>query len=99
MATIVMSRAGLILAGWSRVWRWLVWVVVAFMAGSLVLNVITPSAGERAIWVPILLVLLTSSAVVAIKGFVGTLRLIDLTASKQSNELIKLAPGTMLTAY
>ena len=67
MAAIVMSRAGLILAGWSRVTRWLVWVVVAVAAVSLVLNLITPSTGERALWVPVLLLLLASSAVVAIK--------------------------------
>ena len=67
MATIVLSRAGLIRAGWSRVPRWLGWAVVAILAVSLVLNLITSSAGERAIWVPILVVLLVSSAVVAIK--------------------------------
>jgi hypothetical protein len=48
-----------------------VWVVVAVTAVSLVLNLITPSAGERAIWVPILLILLASSVVVAIKGSFG----------------------------
>jgi hypothetical protein len=68
MAMVVLSRAGLMLAGWSRVSRWLVWVVVAFAAVSLVLNLITPSAGERAIWAPVALLLLVSSAVVAIKG-------------------------------
>ena len=67
MAAIVLSRAGLILAGWSRVSRWLVWIVIAVLAMSFVLNLITPSAGERAIWVPVLLSLLLSSAVVAIK--------------------------------
>jgi hypothetical protein len=30
MAAVVMSRAGLVLAGWSRASRWLAWVVVAF---------------------------------------------------------------------
>ena len=67
MAAIVLARAGLILTGWARVGRWLIWVVVAVTAMSLVLNLITPSAGERAIWVPVLLVLLASSLVVAIK--------------------------------
>ena len=67
MAAIVLSRAGLILGGWSRVSRWLVWVVVAVAAVSLVLNLITPSAGEQALWAPVLLVLLASSLVVAIK--------------------------------
>ena len=66
-AAIVLSRAGLILAGWSRVSRWLMWVVVAVAAVSLVLNLITPSAGEQALWAPVLLVLLASSLVVAIK--------------------------------
>jgi hypothetical protein len=71
MATIVMSRAELIFAGWSRVSRWLVWVVIVLVAVSLVLNLITPSPDERAIWTPILLILLASSAVVAIKGSFG----------------------------
>ncbi len=71
MAVVVMSRAGLILAGWSAASRWLVWVVVAFAAISLVLNLITPSAGERAIWAPVALLLLASSAVVAIEGASG----------------------------
>src|SRR5688572_5384519 len=65
-AAVVLARAGLILPGWSRVSRWLIWVVVAFAAISLVLNLITPSAGERAIWAPTALLLLISSAVVAI---------------------------------
>jgi len=73
MAAVVMARAGPILAGWSRVSRWLVWGVVAFAAVSLVLNLITPSAGERAIWAPVALLLLISSAVVAIKGPLGRL--------------------------
>ena len=65
MAAVILARAGLILPGWSRVSRWLAWVVVAFAAVSLVLNVITPSAGERAIWAPTALLLLISSAMVA----------------------------------
>jgi len=60
--------SGFVLAGWSGVTRWLVWFVVALAAGSLVLNLITPSAVERAIWAPIALLLLASSMVVAIEG-------------------------------
>jgi len=67
-AAVVMARAGLLLAGWSRVSRWLVWIVVAFAAVSLVLNLITPNTGERAIWAPIALLLLMSSALVAIQA-------------------------------
>jgi hypothetical protein len=66
MALVVLSRAGLVLPGWSKATGWLVWVVVAFAAVSLVLNLVTPSAGERAIWAPAALLLLTSSMVVAI---------------------------------
>ena len=43
----------------------LVWWVVALEAVSLVLNLITQSAGERAIWAPVALLLLASSTVVA----------------------------------
>ncbi len=68
MAAVILARAGLILPRWSRVSRWLAWVVVAFAAVSLVLNLITPSAGERAIWAPTALLLLISSAIVALSS-------------------------------
>jgi hypothetical protein len=71
MAAIVLARAGLILTRWAHVARWLVWVVVALTAMSLVLNLITPSAGERTLWAPVLVVLLASSVVVATKDSVG----------------------------
>ena len=65
MAAVILARAGLILPRWSRASRWLAWLVVAFAALSLVLNLITPSAGERIIWAPVALLLLISSATVA----------------------------------
>ncbi len=65
MALIVLARAGLILPGWWRASRWLIWFVVGFAALSLILNLITPSTGERAIWAPVAFVLLLSCAVVA----------------------------------
>jgi hypothetical protein len=65
MAVVVLSRAGLVLARWSGGTPWLVWCVVAFAAVSLVLNLITPSAGERAIWAPDALLLHASSMGVA----------------------------------
>ena len=65
MAAVILARAGLVLPGWSRVSRWLVWIVVALTALSLVLNLITPSASERALWVPTLSLLLISSLIVA----------------------------------
>lgn len=66
MAAVVLARAGFILPSWMRVSRWLIWIVVAFAALSLILNLITPSAGERAIWAPVALILLISSGIVAI---------------------------------
>jgi hypothetical protein len=66
MATVVLVRAGLIGARRWLAARWLIWLVVAFAAVSLVLNLITPSAGERMIWAPVALLLLVSSIVVAI---------------------------------
>jgi hypothetical protein len=69
LAAVVLARAGVILAGWSRASRWLIWFVVAFAALSFVLNLITPSAGERAIWAPVAFLLLISSGIVAFSGF------------------------------
>ncbi len=66
MAAVVLSRAGLVLPQWSQTAGWLTWVVAAFAAVSVVLNVITPSAGERRLWVPVTLVLVTSSLTVAL---------------------------------
>lgn len=68
MAATVLARAGLLLPTWGRVSRRLIWVVVAFATVSLVLNLITPSAGERAIWAPVAFLLLVSSTTVAITG-------------------------------
>lgn len=65
MAAIVLARAELILPRWKRASRWLVWFVVVFAALSLFLNLITPSADERAIWAPTAFLLLASSAIVA----------------------------------
>jgi hypothetical protein len=72
MTAVVLSRAGIVLPGWSRASRWLVWIVVAFAAVSLVLNLVTPSAGERAIWAPVAFLLLLSSATVALSSPSGS---------------------------
>ena len=45
---------------------WLIWLPVGVSAVAVVLNLITPSAGERRIWVPVGLVLLATSLVVAL---------------------------------
>lgn len=66
LAAVVLSRAGLALEQWAPASSWLVWVVVAFSAVSLVLNSITSSAGERRIWAPIAFIMLGSSLVLAL---------------------------------
>lgn len=63
---IVLSRAGLVLPGWSDAARWLIWVVVAIALLALVLNAISRSAGERRIWVPVAGLMLACSLVVAL---------------------------------
>lgn len=68
LGAVVLSRAGLLLPGWSNVSSWLIWGVVGFSALSFVLNVITPSRGERLRWGPVTLVMLVSSLVVALSG-------------------------------
>ena len=68
LAAVILARAGLTLPSWSRASRWLAWVVVAFSVVSFILNLITPSAGERAIWAPTAFLLLISSLAVAWPG-------------------------------
>jgi len=66
MTGVVLARAGVALARWQAMSRWAVWLVVAFAVVSLVLNLATPSAGERMIWAPVTLLLLACSLVVAL---------------------------------
>lgn len=68
IALVVARRGGL------PVWAplptsWLpvvVWIVVALLVVAVVMNAITPSAVERAIWLPFTLLLLASTVTVAI---------------------------------
>jgi hypothetical protein len=62
---VVGARAGLILPRLAAAARRLIWIVVGFMAVGAVLNALTPSARERAVWLPVTLGLLFSSAIVA----------------------------------
>ena len=70
LAAVLLARAGLALEDWSPS-SLFAWVVVAFSAVSLVMNSISSSVGERRIWVPVALVMLASSLVVALAS--GTL--------------------------
>lgn len=65
LALVVFARARVALPGWSRSSHRLIWVVVAFSTISLILNSITPSPRERAIWAPVALVMVICSVTVA----------------------------------
>jgi hypothetical protein len=64
-AVVVETRAGVLLSNWRRFSRLLVWVVVAYCALGVVANAITPSYWERIIWLPVVVVLLVCSSIVA----------------------------------
>ena len=66
LGAIVLSGAGVVLGELPDGLRWLLWLPVAFSALSLVLNIITPSAGERRIWAPVAAGLLVTALVVAV---------------------------------
>ena len=70
VALLVLRRVGVI--GWSPMpTRWLraaSWVVVVVMALATVLNAITPSAIERAIWFPVSALMLVGMLVVVLRG-------------------------------
>ena len=68
LAVVVLSHAGVAWPSLAAAIPWLIWVVVAVAAISVVLNSISRSAGERRIWVPVGLLLLVSSVTVALTG-------------------------------
>ena len=65
-AAVVLARAGLAFAGLADTARILIWLVVALAVVALVLNLASRSAGERRLWVPVAVVMLASSVVVAV---------------------------------
>ncbi|MEZ5558220.1 MAG: hypothetical protein R3E86_06685 [Pseudomonadales bacterium] len=65
LAFLVCARAGLGPSALEAPSRNGIWVVVAITVVSLILNVITPSRRERALWAPTALVLTVTSLLVA----------------------------------
>lgn len=65
MALVVGARARRILPSWYAASRRLIWAVIAVLAIAVVLNAITPSPWERAVWLPISLLMLASAFIVA----------------------------------
>lgn len=62
---VVAARAGLALHQWRRAAGWLIWLVVAYSAVGVVLNAVTPSSRERALWLPVTVVLAVCATIVA----------------------------------
>ena len=67
-AVVVVSAAGLTGIDATATRPWLIWIVVALAAVSVVMNTLSPSPGERRLWVPVGLTLLVSSLIVALAG-------------------------------
>ena len=64
-ALVVVARAGI---GWPALAassRTLVWFVVAYCAAGVLANFFTPSRHERRVWLPVVLLMLVSSSIVA----------------------------------
>lgn len=68
LAVVVLSAAALLLPGLVAGAPWVAWVPVVVSTVSLVLNALTPSPGERRIWVPVAVALSVSSLVVALSA-------------------------------
>lgn len=66
LAVVALSRAGVVWPSLATSLPWLIWIAVAVAALSVVLNLMSRSAGERRIWVPVGLVLLASGVTVAL---------------------------------
>jgi len=64
-SVVVLSRAGLVLPASSDASRWLIWFVVAISLVAVLLNGISRSSAERRIWVPVAVVMLGCSLLVA----------------------------------
>jgi hypothetical protein len=68
LVVVVLSGAGLVLPALSDAFPWSIWVAVAVASISVVMNAISPSAGERRIWLPVGLLLLACSITVALSA-------------------------------
>ena len=66
-AWVVSVRTGFLFPSQQKTSRKLIWVVVAYSALGVIANIMTPSFWERVVWLPVALVLLASSFIVARK--------------------------------
>ena len=66
LAALVLAAAGVGGLGLPEGLAWLAWIPVVVSALSVVMNLASRSAGERRLWVPVGIVLLVASVVVAL---------------------------------
>jgi hypothetical protein len=66
LALVVLDAAGAVPLGWTEALPLLSWLPVVFAALSVLVNAISPSPRERRMWVPVGLVLLGTSLIVAL---------------------------------
>ncbi|MEX2184604.1 MAG: hypothetical protein WEC14_09160 [Chloroflexota bacterium] len=66
IALIVLSAAGVVAPDLASSLPWLIWVIVVVTGVGIVLNAISPSAGERRVWVPVTIALFICSLLVAV---------------------------------
>lgn len=66
LAVAVLSFAGIVGPAIAAAVPWLIWVIVIVTALGVLMNAISRSAGERRIWVPVTLVMLACSLLVAL---------------------------------
>jgi hypothetical protein len=67
LTLIVMAAAGVGLRSWRAAAERARWLPVIFACVALVLNLVTPSAGERMVWAPVAAVSLAASLCVALR--------------------------------
>jgi len=65
LAIVVLDQAGVVTLGWTAALPWLAWIPVAVSLLSAVMNAATRSRVERRLWLPVAVVMLLSSIVVA----------------------------------
>jgi len=68
LALAVLSAARVVLPNLASSLPWLAWVAVVVSGLAVVLNALSRSAGERRIWVPVAIVMLACSVVVALSA-------------------------------
>jgi len=65
-AVIVLSRAGLVLPGFERAAHVGIWFVVGYSALGILMNAMSTSRGERILWIPVTVLMLVCSTLIAI---------------------------------